>query len=86
MAPILEEDIPLVIPMVADPAVMMAPDVPMSKGVLAKQTSSAGREPGPMPLTASTTGAVLTMTMVTVAAAGLAVMVTAVRQPSPGGL
>ncbi len=85
-APLWEEDIPLAIPMAVDPAVTMAPDVPTSKGGPAKRTGSAGREPGLMPLMASTMGAVLTMTMATMAAVGLAVMATAVRQPSPGGL
>ncbi len=84
VAPLWEEDIPLAISMVVDPAVTKAPDVPMSKGGLAKQTSGAGGESGPAPLTASTMGVVLTTTMTTTAAAGLAVMVTAARQPLPG--
>ncbi len=82
-APLLEDAIPLAILMAVDLAVMVASEVPTSKGGPTKRMAGAGGELGSASSTASTT-AVMTTATTTTAATGLTAMTAAVRQPLPG--
>ncbi len=71
VAPLWEEAIPLAILMVVDLAVTAASDVPMSIGSPAKWTVGTGGESGSVSSMASTTGAVMTTAMATMAASSI---------------